>query len=100
MKIFPEVTPRERPALTFRFGDEAGDAVFAPGDVTVTVALASGVDPSPNLTKIGGFQIQGKDVLQLVGDLIDGNDYRYTCLAILSDGRRLERIGVLPVRDA
>ena len=91
--------PAEIIDVVFPFGDEIGDAVISPNPVVI-IAVVNGVDANAAQMLSGAPTISGQDVVQRVRNGIHTNDYEGRCEATLSDGRKLVRKIMLPVRNA
>ncbi|MCC7082179.1 MAG: hypothetical protein IT530_16020 [Burkholderiales bacterium] len=74
-----------------------GDALSVP---TVSASVLRGTDGSPSAVLVGAPQIIGTVVAQLMGDAVDGVDYKLRFQAHSSSGRRPVVTVAIPVRAA
>lgn len=95
----PSVDPTEVIDLPFDFRSEIGAATIS-GLPVITVTVADGVDAAASAQIFGVPVVAGAIVYQrrILG--VDGVDYYWRCTATLTDGRKLARGAVVPVRDA
>lgn len=100
--VWPQKDPAEIITGTFGFTEEAGAAALlnGAGDITITVTLENGEDVDPTTVKNGAHQVLGQDVLQSFKAGLHECDYKLRCEARLTDGRKLVRTAILPVRNA
>ena len=90
-------TPDEIIDLSFNYKANlaAGETILA---AEITAHVKTGEDETPESTLSGLPTITGPVVYQRIQNGIAGNKYAYQCLVDTSTGRRLELVGVLPVR--
>jgi len=98
MKL-PAIDPSEVLDIAFDFKSEIGAATIS-GIPVVTVQVANGTDPVAGGQIFGIPVVAGAIVYQRRMAGVDGVDYYWRCTATLSDGRKLARGAVIPVRDA
>jgi hypothetical protein len=92
----PNKNPSEVINITFAYAAELGSTETIISAV-VTCTLLSGADLAPSAMLNGIPTIQTSNVVQEIIGGLDGNGYLIECLATLSSGRVLARIGYLPV---
>jgi hypothetical protein len=97
--IFPAIDPTEIIDIAFDFKSEIGSATIS-GIPVVTVQVENGTDAAASGQIVGIPVVVGAIVYQRRMAGVDGVDYYWRCVATLSDGRKLARGAVIPVRDA
>jgi hypothetical protein len=97
--IKPSIDPTEVIDIPFSFKSEIGAATIS-GVPVITVQTVSGTDPAAGAQISGVPVVAGAIVYQRRIGGVDGVDYYWRCTATLSDGRKLARGGIIPVRDA
>ena len=95
----PPKDPSEVIDITFDFKSEIGAATIS-GSPLVAVMVDKGADAAVGAMTSGAAIVQGALVFQRSRFGLDGVDYYWRCTATLSDGRKLSRGIVIPVRDA
>ena len=93
----PAKNPGENINVTFAYASELGSTETITGTPVVTCTVISGVDANASAMLNGIATIQTSNVIQAVTGGLDGCSYQLECLATLSSGRVLARIGILPV---
>lgn len=87
-----EKDPVEIVPVTFGF------AAVPAGTITLEVSVIRGyADANTSAMLVGGSQVSGNDVLQLVGGGLDGRDYLLRC-TVDTGSERYVNACILPVR--
>lgn len=95
---WPPKDPEEIITATYDFAAELAGAAILVGSPAVTVSVLAGIDPAPSAIKNGAPQISGGTVRQSFQAGVAAVDYSTRCRVDVSDGRRLVRTAILPVR--
>lgn len=97
--IYTSAGEGEVKVVVFPFGGEleTGETISAS---TVSCALASGSDDSPQLLLVGASQIVGTDVLQRVQARVAGASYKLVAKATGSTGLKHIMSALLPCAEA
>ena len=95
--LLPAKNPSEVINVTFAYATELGSGETILSVVVTCVVISGGVDPNASAMLVGIPTIQLSNVVQEVVAGLDGNSYQLECLATLSSGRILARVGILPI---
>jgi hypothetical protein len=98
--LWDAIDINEQVNLRFPFATEmeTGETISA---VQIICTLTSGVDSTPTQSLVGVPQINALtfEVLQQIKGRVAPVVYKVKCVATLSSGRKLARVGLLPVQD-
>lgn len=98
--VWTAIDVNEAVFLQFPFTNEmeVGETIVS---IQPFCSVADGIDATPALSMVGAPILQGGsfNVLQLVQGRVAPVVYKFKLVATLSSGRKLARMGLLPVQD-